>query len=279
MYIYISLFTYLYTSYIKTCIHIYTFVPTCSSMVLPGGQGGAADPQERAQGGAADPLAATQCRPGPYSGSDGTRGNRRKQSRAASPETLSIFGGVLPAQVESGSELVKTCSSPKSLRRLHTKPLNKLRVLMLAGDRILDWLTDPSTKKPESIIFALTSKDAVGSTDTADSGRWVRAGRKSPKALGLPVPSGHLGDSLLAFGGAAFGIIPAIFPDRKIPDRRAVRSECCPRAQVRRASAGAGPLASQAPPALRLPLAARCAASCSRKCGKQVRQASAQRLR
>ena len=121
MYIYISLFTYLYTSYIKTCIHIYiyTFVPTCSSMVLPGGQGGAADPQERAQGGAADPLAATQCRPGPYSGSDGTRGNRRKQSKAASPETLSIFGGVLPAQVESGSELVKACSVPKSLRRLY----------------------------------------------------------------------------------------------------------------------------------------------------------------
>ena len=88
-------------------------------MVLPGGQGGAADPQERAQGGAADPLAATQCRPGPYSGSDGTRGNRRKQSRAASPETLTMFGGVLPAQVESGSELVKACSVPKSLRRLY----------------------------------------------------------------------------------------------------------------------------------------------------------------
>ena len=129
-------------------------------------------------------MAATQCRPGPYSGSDGTRGNRR---RAASPKTLTIFGGVLPAQVESGSELVKACSVPKSLRRLHTRPLNKLRVLMLAGDRILDWLTDPSTKKPESIIFALTSKDAVGSTDTADSGKWVRAGRRSPKALGLPV--------------------------------------------------------------------------------------------
>jgi hypothetical protein len=91
-------------------------------MVLPGGQEGAADPQERAQGGAADPLAATQCRPGPYSGSDGTRGNRRKQSRAASPETLTMFGGVLPAQVESGSELVKACSVPKSLRRLRTRP-------------------------------------------------------------------------------------------------------------------------------------------------------------
>ena len=91
-------------------------------MVLPGGQGGAADPQERAQGGAADPLAATQCRPGPYSGSDGTRGKRRKQSRAASPETLIIFGGVLPAQVESGIELVKACSVPKSLRRLRTRP-------------------------------------------------------------------------------------------------------------------------------------------------------------
>jgi hypothetical protein len=214
-------------------------------------------------------LAATQCRPGPYSGSDGTRGNRRKQYRAASPKTLTIFGGVLPAQVESGSELVKTCSSPKSLRRLHTRPLNKLRVLMLAGDRILDWLTDPSTKKPESIIFALTSKDAVGSTDTADSGRWVRAGRKSPKALGLPVPSGHLGDSLLAFGGAAFGIIPAIFPDRGIPDRRAVWSECCPRAQVRRASAGAGPLASSTG----TPAAA--GGSLRRRLQPPVRQASA----
>ena len=86
-------------------------------MVLPGGQEGAADPQERAQGGAADPLAATQCRPGPN-----TRGNRRKKSRAASPETLTMFGGVLPAQVESGSELVKACSVPKSLRRLRTRP-------------------------------------------------------------------------------------------------------------------------------------------------------------
>ena len=49
-YIYISLSTYLYTSYMKTCIHIYiyTFVPTCSSMVPPGGQGGSADPQEGA---------------------------------------------------------------------------------------------------------------------------------------------------------------------------------------------------------------------------------------
>ena len=35
----------------------------------------------------------------------------------------------------------------------------------------------------------------------------------------------------------------------------------------------------QAPPALRLPLAARCAAGCSRLCGKQTRQASAQRFR
>ena len=84
IFIYISIYIILEDLY--TYIYIYTFVPTCSSMVLPGGQEGAADPQERAQGGAADPLAATQCRPGPYSGSDGTRGNRRKQSRAASPE-------------------------------------------------------------------------------------------------------------------------------------------------------------------------------------------------
>ena len=40
----------------------------------------------------------------------------------ASPETLIIFGGVLPAQVENGSELVKACSVPESLRRLRTKP-------------------------------------------------------------------------------------------------------------------------------------------------------------
>ena len=91
-------------------------------MVPPGGQGGSADPQEGAHfelRKVSALLAATQCRPGPYSGSDGTRGNRRKQSRVASPETLSIFGGVLPAQVESGSELVKACSVPKSLRRLY----------------------------------------------------------------------------------------------------------------------------------------------------------------
>ena len=81
IYIYISLSTYLYTSYMKTCIHIYiyTFVPTCSSMVPPGGQGGSADPQEGAHfelRKVSALLAATQCRPGPYSGSDGTRGNR-----------------------------------------------------------------------------------------------------------------------------------------------------------------------------------------------------------
>ena len=124
MYVYIHIFIYIsiYIIHKDLYTYIYTCVPTCSSMVLPGGQGGAADPQERAQGGAADPLAATQCRPGPYSGSDGTRGKRRKQSRAASPETLIIFGGVLPAQVESGSELVKACSVPKSLRRLRTRP-------------------------------------------------------------------------------------------------------------------------------------------------------------
>ena len=94
-------------------------------MVPPGGQGGSADPQEGAHfelRKVSALLAATQCRPGPYSGSDGTRGNRRKQSRAASPETLIIFGGVLPAQVENGSELVKACSVPESLRRLRTKP-------------------------------------------------------------------------------------------------------------------------------------------------------------
>ena len=93
-YIYIHIFIYISIYIIHedlyTYIYIYTFVPTCSSMVLPGGQGGAADPQERAQGGAADPLAAAQCRPGPYSGSDGTRGNRRKQSRAASPFTMLV---------------------------------------------------------------------------------------------------------------------------------------------------------------------------------------------
>ena len=82
-YIYIHIFIYISIYIIHedlyTYIYIYTFVPTCSSMVPPGGQGGSADPQEGAHfelRKVSALLAATQCRPGPYSGSDGTRGNR-----------------------------------------------------------------------------------------------------------------------------------------------------------------------------------------------------------